>query len=446
MNANKNLTTGDITKTLLKLSLPLALTALIQITYNFVDIFFLGRLGSDAIAGAGIAGFILWIANAVTLISKIGTGIYVSQAFGRGDEKETLRVLNNGYILTVIIGLIFALVLFLFKDIYVNFYGLSKSASDFAKEYLLVLSFGLIFFFINPVLSQSFQSLGNSLTPFKINTIGLVANIIIDPILIFGWGPIPRLEAKGAALATVLAQVLVTAIFLIEIFKANELLTKAITKIDYHSHWVREIFKMGLPAALMSSYMAVVSIILNRFMAGFGEAAVAAYTVGSQLESITWNTTEGLQVGIAAVVGQNYGAGLFDRVEKSIKKSFQIVATIGLISMVVLFTFRYPLMRIFIPTDPQTIELGAIYLMILSISQVFMATEIGLTGAFNGMGDTRTPARIAIFFNTIRIPLAYLLMGIFGVAGVWSAMTISSIFKGTSDAILLRRKVKRELR
>lgn len=446
MNQNTNLTKGDITKSLFKLSIPLALTAFIQITYNFVDIFFLGRLGKDAIAGVGIAGFLFWIANAITLIPKIGTGVYASHAFGRSDDRETIKVLNNGYILTITISIFYSLLLFLFSDYYVNFYGLTESASAYARDYLHIISFGMIFFFINPVLSQSFQSLGNSLTPFKINTIGLITNIIIDPILIFGYGPIPRLEAKGAALATVMAQIVVTLIFVFNIFRKNKILKSAISSFHYKRAWVISIFKMGFPAALMSSFMATISIILNKFMADFGEAAVAAYTVGSQLEAITWNTTEGLQVGIAAMVGQNYGAGLMERVKESIKKSFMILLTIGTISMVVLFAFRYQLFKLFVPNDKETIELGAIYLAILSFSQVFMATEIGLTGAFNGLGDTKTPAIIGMVSDFSRIPISKIFMPIFGVSGVWLAMSLTSVAKGLLVVFMLVKKMKKSIK
>lgn len=446
MNQNTNLTKGDITKSLFKLSIPLALTAFIQITYNFVDIFFLGRLGKDAIAGVGIAGFLFWIANAITLIPKIGTGVYASHAFGRSDDRETIKVLNNGYILTIGISIFYSLFLFLFSNYYVNFYGLTESASAYARDYLHIISFGMIFFFINPVLSQSFQSLGNSLTPFKINTIGLITNIIIDPILIFGYGPIPRLEAKGAALATVMAQIVVTLIFVFNIFRKNKILKSAISSFHYKRAWVISIFKMGFPAALMSSFMATISIILNKFMADFGEAAVAAYTVGSQLEAITWNTTEGLQVGIAAMVGQNYGAGLMERVKESIKKSFMILLTIGTISMVVLFAFRYQLFKLFVPNDKETIELGAIYLAILSFSQIFMSTEIGLTGAFNGLGDTKTPAIIGMVSDFSRIPISKIFMPIFGVAGVWLAMSLTSVAKGLLVVFMLVKKMKKSIK
>ena len=445
MNQNENLTTGDITSSLLKLSIPLALTALIQITYNFVDMFFLGRLGANAIAGVGLAGFLLWIANSIVMIPKVGMGVFASQAFGRDKPKETIRILNNGYILTLILALVYMVIMLVFGNLYVSFFKLSEIASQDARDYIFILALGISFFFINPVLSQSYQSLGNSLTPFKINSIGLLANIILDPILIFGFGPIAGMKVKGAALATVLAQIIVTILFVINIVRNNELLKNSLNHIELRSNWMRDIFKLGLPSALMNAYMAFVSMMLNKFMAVYGEAAVAAYSIGSQLESITWNTTEGLQVGIAAMVGQNYGAGLFDRVKKVIRKSFTIVFTIGAISMLVLFLFRYPLIKIFVPNDPETINLGALYLVILSASQIFMAVEIGLTGAFNGMGDTKTQAWIAIILNTMRIPMSWLLMPILGVSGVWTAMTVSSIFKGTFNMGLIRKKISREL-
>lgn len=445
MNQNVNLTKGDITKSLLKLSLPLALTAFIQITYGFVDMFFIGRLGSNALAGVGLAGFLIWIANAITMVPKVGMGVLASQAFGRQNTKETIRILNNGYILTFILAIIYTIILLIFGKLYVGFFKLSDVASSYAREYIFILAIGIVFFLINPVLSQSFQSLGNSLTPFIINSIGLIANIILDPLLIFGLGPFPRMEVRGAAIATVLAQVVVTIIFVVVIFNNNELLKNSINRLDYHRNWMGQIFRLGTPSALMNVYMAVVSVILNKFMAGFGEAAVAAYSVGSQLESITWNTSEGLQIGIAAMVGQNYGAELFERVKKVIKKSFEIVFIIGAISMLVLYFFRYPLIKIFVPNDTETIKLGALYLAILSVSQIFMAVEIGLTGAFNGMGDTKTPARIAIIFNTLRIPFSILFMPMFGVAGVWIAMTFTSILKGLFNSGLILKKIKREL-
>ena len=156
MDQNVNLTKGDITKSLIKLSLPLALTAFIQITYAFVDMFFIGRLGSNALAGVGLAGFLIWIANAITMVPKIGMGVLASQAFGRQNHKETIRILNNGYILTIILAIIYTIILLIFGNAYASFFNLSEIASTYAREYIFILGLGITFFFINPVLSQSF--------------------------------------------------------------------------------------------------------------------------------------------------------------------------------------------------------------------------------------------------------------------------------------------------
>lgn len=135
-----------------------------------------------------------------------------------------------------------------------------------------------------------------------------------------------------------------------------------------------------------------------------------------------------------------------ERVKESIKKSFVILLVIGTISMLVLFAFRYQLFKLFVPNDKETIELGAIYLAILSFSQVFMATEIGLTGAFNGLGDTKTPAIIGMVSDFSRIPISKIFMPIFGVSGVWLAMSLTSVAKGLLVVFMLVKKMKKSIK
>ena len=443
MNQKLDLTKGDIWQTLVKLSIPLALTAFIQIAYGFVDTIWIAKLGTDAVAGVGIAGFVFWIANALGLISKVGTGVYASQSFGQGNEKETVRVINNGMIQALIIGFVFTVFVLLIRNIFIEAYKLGEAAEAFAKEYLFIIGCGLIFFFINPMFSQSFTALGDSLTPFKINAIGLVANMVLDPLFIFGFGIIPALGIKGAAIATILSQILVTIAFLLVTLSKDGLIKKAITRIDYKENWQIEIFKLGLPAGVLSGFHAAISMILNRFMASFGPVPVAVASIGSQLESISWNTTEGIQVGIQALVGQNYGAKKFERVIEVIKVSLKLVMGIGLVASLFLFIFRHGLFTIFTPEDSEAIKLGSDYLLILSLSQLMMATEIGLAGAFNGLSDTKTPAIIGLVMNTSRIPISLILMPILGVHGVWISMSLTSNFKGILSLILLRKKVKK---
>ena len=443
MNRKIDLLHGNIRHTLLKLSFPLALTAFIQIAYGFVDTIWIARLGTKAMAGVGIAGFIFWIGNSLVLIPKVGMGVYASQAFGSQNEKETVMIINNGFIQAIIIGLFFTTFCLIVKNVFIEFYNLGHEAEMAAKDYFFVVSLGMIFFFVGPMFTQAFTSLGDSFTPFVINAVGLAINMVLDPVLIFGLGPFPHMGAKGAALATIISQFVVVLIYFLVVISKDGIIKSAISYIDYRENWQLEIFRLGLPAALLSGFHASISMVLNRFMSAFGPTPVAVCAIGSQLESISWNTTEGIQVGIQALVAQNYGAENKERVKGSIKESFRLVAIIGIIATLVLIIFRHKLFELFTPESKEAIELGANYLFILGLSQGFMAIEIGLAGCFNGMSDTKTPASLGVINNLLRIPIAIVLMPFVGVYGVWIAMSSTSIMKGLAAMTLIYRKVKK---
>lgn len=443
MNRKIDLLHGNIRHTLLKLSLPLALTAFIQIAYGFVDTIWIARLGTNAVAGVGIAGFIFWIGNSIVLIPKVGMGVYASQSFGSQKEDETVMIINNGFIQAIIMGLCFTTFCLIVKNVFIEFYHLGLEAEMAAKDYFFVVSLGMIFFFVGPMFTQAFTSLGDSFTPFVINAVGLVINMVLDPVLIFGLGPFPHMGAKGAALATIISQFVVVLIYFLVVISKDGIIKSAISYIDYRENWQLEIFRLGLPAALLSGFHASISMVLNRFMSAFGPTPVAVCAIGSQLESISWNTTEGIQVGIQALVAQNYGAENKERVKGSIKESFRLVAIIGIIATLVLIIFRHKLFELFTPESKEAIELGANYLFILGLSQGFMAIEIGLAGCFNGMSDTKTPAILGVINNLLRIPIAIVLMPFVGVYGVWIAMSSTSIMKGLAAMTLIYRKVKK---
>lgn len=438
-----DLTKEDIRNSLIKLSIPMALTAIIQMAYSFVDIIWIGKISTNAVAAVGIVYILFWIGEALGLISKIGMGVYASQAYGRKDYDKTSFIIKNGFILAIILGFCYSFFVFLFRKNFIDFYKLEPDVSKLSLAYLTITSPSLVFLFINPILAQSFYSLGDSKTPFKINTVGLIINIILDPVLIFGLGPFNRLGIRGAAIATVFAQFCVFIIFIIVMKKDRGIVGNFVKDFKFSLKWQVRIFKLGLPASLLSSIHAFITIILNKFMANFGPRPVAVYSIGSEIESITWMMAESSQIIISALVGQNYGAGLIDRVNKSIKEALRLVGIIGIVSTLVLFIFRNKLFMIFVPKDLETVILGGKYLLILSLSQFMMAMEIGAYGIFNGLADTRTPAIISVSLNICRIPLCLLFMPFMGVLGIWFSMTVSSIIKGILAILLLRQKVKK---
>ena len=436
----------NIKKSLIVLSIPLTLTAFVQIAYTLVDMVWIGRIGSNAVAAVGVSYFLAWIAEALSLIAKIGGGVYASQAYGRKDENLTSLILQNGYFQGFITSIIYISLILTFKTYIIDFYKLGREVSDFANQYLSITTLGYLFVFLNPIFSQSFYSIGESVTPFRINTIGLVLNIILDPLFIFGFGPIPAMGIRGAAIATVTGQATVFFIFLFVMRRKDGVIKNSLENFTLSTKWQKRIFKLGLPVSFISGIHACITIVLNKLMAGFGPKPVAVYSIGSQLESISWKTTEGCQAVVQSLIAQNYGAGLVDRVKKGVKESLKLVGTIGLIATIILFCFRNSLFKVFVPGDIETINLGAKYLAILSASQLMMSLEIGSTGVFQGLSDTRTPSAISVIFNAARIPISFLLIPYFGVLGIWLSMTITSIIKGILSLYLLRKKMKRNLK
>lgn len=427
-----DLTKGSISKTLTRLALPTMGTSLINMLYNLTDMLWLGRLSTFAVAGVGAVGFFTWFGMGLVMISQVGVSVSVSQAYGRKDMEEVKKYISNGIRLDLIIGLIFSFILVFFRHELISFYKLQdQEAIDMALKYIVIVGSGFIFHFINPVLSGIFNVTGNSMVPFIINSVGLIVNIILDPVLIFGLFGFPKLGIRGAAIATVTAQFIVTLIFIFAAFRNDHLFSSLGLLKPMEAKYLKRISKIGFPAFIQTAVHSSISMIIARILADWGAVAIAVQSIGAQIESISWMTAEGFSVAIAAFVGQNYGAGNYDRVKEGYVKGLKIVSSIGFFAFLLFFFGSEPIFRKFTPEDPVAIAEGAKYLKVLAFSQVFMCMEIASIGAFNGIGKTLPPSIVGGVFNGLRIPGALILSATsLGLAGIWWSLTISSVFKG----------------
>lgn len=449
MSKELNLIEGKIVGTLTKLALPIMGTSFIQMAYNLTDIMWLGRLSTEAVAAAGTAGFFMWFGAALVMISQIGVGVGVAHAIGRNDLDDAKKYISNGFQLDFFIAIIYSIILFTFRHSIIGFFNLDDPhVVNMAIDYLVIIAIGIVFHFLNPIFSTTLNSSGNSVAPFKVNTMGLVANMILDPVLIFGFGPIPALGIKGAALATILAQLFVTLIFII-IGKLNETIyshVKLIVKPDLH--YINNIVKLGFPPFIQMGLHASISMVLTKIVAGFGAIPVAVQSIGSQIESISWMTSEGSSSAISAFIGQNYGAKKYDRIKEGYYRGMEILGSIGILATFLLIFAAEPLFKLFTPNDPIAISEGIRYLRILGISQFFMCIEIGSAGAFNGLGKTLPPAITGATLNASRIPIAIFLSKFttLGLLGVWWSISFTSILKGIILSAwfiyILKRKLK----
>ena len=206
MKKRVDLVSDNIVKTLLTLSLPILGTSFIQMAYSLVDMIWIGRAGSAAVAAVGTAGFFAWFGNSMVLITKTGAEVGVSQAIGKNDDKERNCYVYSSIALCILMSIVYGIILIILKDELIGFFNLGDPVIiKMSIDYLIIISIGMICAFLNPQFTGIFTASGNSKTPFVVNTVGLIMNIILDPILIFGIGGIKPLGVVGAALATVLS-------------------------------------------------------------------------------------------------------------------------------------------------------------------------------------------------------------------------------------------------
>ena len=432
MKQKANLTSGEIKSSLFSMAIPLMGVAFVQMTYNLVDMFWLGRHSRAAVAAVGTAGLASYIANTISVIGRVGASTWISQYYGRGDSDTAKEYVENGLAVNVAIGFIVSLITFLNRDLFLGLFEISDLVYSHAMDYLTVMSIGFIILFINTMMAGGYNSIGDSKIPFKVSIIGLVANIILDPLFIFGLD----MGVSGAAIATVLSQTLVFIGYIVAGTRSTDIMGKIGKNVEISLNKITRIIKTGLPASIMGTTQAIVSTVLNIFISEFGDTALAVYTIAIQIESITWMTSDGFAIAMQAFMGQNLGAEKYDRLERGYKEGMKIFVLIGVIATFVLWFFGGFIFDKFLPGDTEAIAMGITVLKIWAFAEILFAIEIGTNGCLNGLGLTRYPAFNGWFFNIVRIPMSKVLVKYIGLNGIWLTFSITMALKGIFITII----------
>ncbi len=430
MKQNIDLLNGRILHSLTTLAVPIMATSLVQTAYSLTDMAWIGRVGSGAVAAVGAAGMYTWLSSGLVTIAKMGGQIKAAHSIGEGNLEEAGSYGAGAIWLTLCLAASFALITNLFARPLIGFFGLSspKIVED-GICYLRIACGLIVFSFLSQTLTGLYTAAGNSRTPFLANCIGMGTNILLDPILIFGLGPFPRLEAAGAAIATVSSQGIVALVLILASGKDEVLFSHIHMRKQIPARIYQVIIRIGLPAGVQNMIYCMISMILTRFIAAWGDNAVAAQRVGSQIESISWMAAEGFGTAINAFVGQNYGGKRYERVKRGYLTAALIIGVWGCFTTAVLIFGSRPVFSLFI-REEEVIPLGMSYLKVLGFSQLFMCVELMTVGALSGLGKTFQCSVLTILLTSARIPLAMVLGPVLGLDGIWWAFSISSIVKG----------------
>lgn len=428
---NIDLLNGNILASLTELALPIMATSLVQTAYNLTDMAWIGMVGSDAVAAVGAAAMYTWLSSGFATLARMGGQVKSAHAYGEGNRREAVQYGKGALQLALVLAAVYGIITNLFAGPLIGFFHLNSFlVVEDAIVYLRIACGLILFAFIGQTLTGLYTASGNSRTPFVANCIGMGANIVLDPLLIFGLGPIPGMGVAGAAVATVTAQFIVSLVLVISMRKEPVLAAQMRIWIPTPLSNIKTMVRIGFPAAIQSMLYCGISMVLTRFVTAWGDTAVAVQRVGGQIESISWMTADGFGTAINAFVGQNYGAGNLKRVKKGYMTASVIMFIWGIFTTCLLIFGAAPIFSLFIH-EPEVIPAGADYLRIIGFSEMFMCVELMTVGALSGMGKTMEASVITIILTAARIPLAVILGGTaLGLNGIWWALTISSIVKG----------------
>jgi len=432
MKKDFNLLEGPIFQTIIKLALPIMGTSFIQMAYNLIDMIWIGKIGASAVSAVGSAGMYMWLASGISTLAKMGGQVCVGQAIGAKNKEKAVNYATATFQLGTLFALIFSMITFIFYRQMIGFYQLtSPDIISQAHTYLLITCGFIIFNFLNQIFTSLMTSIGNSHHPFIATTIGLVMNIILDPLFIFVFD----MKVTGAAIATIIAQIIVFVLMLYFVSKDHILFNEVHILHKVSLTYFKEILQIGIPTGIQSMCFTFISMIITRLIANYSDIAIAVQQVGSQIESISWMSAEGFGSALNAFVAQNYGANNLKRVKEGTISGLKTSIVWGMFTTTVLFVFAKEIFSIFI-SEQDVIPLGINYLRIIALSQIFMCIEYVLAGSLNGLGKTSIPSTISITLNAARIPMIMVLSRTFlKLNGIWWSISISSILKGIVSMI-----------
>lgn len=432
-----DLTEGKVISVITALALPIMGSSFLQFANNLIDMIWVGKLGSLSVASIGSASFFVGLGYAINSLVVMGTGIKVSHSVGEKDDSGIKHYINAGLLINLILAIVYGLILIFGGEGLIGVLQLNNPIVEKDAYLYLVISGPIIFLtFFNALYSRIQGSFGNNKTAFKINTVGVIINIILDPIFIYTF----NLGVSGAAMATLVATIVM---FILYKIKSRGLIEYK-RKIGINYLHIKEIIKLGSPMAFQRILFTLINIVLARIIAVFGSDAIAAQKIGVQIESISFMVVGGLNGAVASFTGQNFGAKKFHRIKEGYKSAMRIGIIYSGSIAIMFWIFPEILTRIFVQ-EQLTIDIAIGYLQIIAFSMIFNAIEMVSNGLFTGMGKPKIPSIISIVFTVLRIPMALILSRFIGLQGIWWSTAISSILKGVISYLMFRYEERKGL-
>ncbi|RMG66582.1 MAG: MATE family efflux transporter [Bacteroidetes bacterium] len=443
-SAKATLTQGPIAPMLIRLTIPMVFGIFSMVAFNLVDTYFIGQEGTLELAALSFTLPVVMVLGAIGMGMSMGASAVISRAFGEGDQAKVQRLTVDSLMLALAAALLFVGLGLLTMDPLFRLLGAEGEVLELVKEYMTVWYIGVSFVIIPFVGNSAIRANGDTLTPAVIMASMVVLNIILDPILIFGWGPIPAMSLRGAAIATVIARALSLLLGLVVLYRKDMLTLRVPSTAEALTSW-RSILRIGLPASATNLVVPLTTALITRLVATYGPEAVAALGVSSRIDLFAIMIVVALSSVIGPFVGQNLGAGKLQRLQKGVMMSQRFGLLWG-VAMLLLLGLSGRWIAPLFTDNTQVMEYIVLYLMIVPFG--YMARCVYALGntILNVLDKPLLASSITLVqMFAIYLPMAYLGSMWLGLPGIFGALATAYTAGGAASYLLVRRELRQRI-
>lgn len=428
---------------ILSMSLPTMFSMIIQAMYNIVDSVFVSSLGQDALTALSLAYPLQLMTISVAVGTGVGINSFISRRLGEKNQELANNGAANGIFISIISWLVFLLVgIFLTVPFFKLFNptpGVMKYGVDYTSI-ILIFSVGVM---VEIAIEKVLQATGNMIFPMIFQLIGAVTNIVLDPLFIFGIGPFPRMEVAGAAIATVIGQILAMLFAIYIFFFKKHAVQVHVRNFKPSLKIIKNIYAVGFPSIIMQSISSVLVVGLNAILMGFSEAAVSVHGIYYKMQSFVFMPVFGLNQGLMPIMGYNFGAKNKDRLHSAIRYGCIIAAFIMLCGTVIFWIFPAQILSLFNAND-DILNMGIKAMRFISLSFLPAAIDIIFSTTFQAVGKGFSSMILSLLRQLVFILPAALVLSNFGVNAVWFAYPIAEV-GALIVAIFLYTRINRKV-
>jgi len=430
MRQKRDFTEGSILKALLSLSIPIIFANFLQTAYNLTDTFWVGRLGTSAVAAVSVSFPIIFLVISLGAGMAMAGAILVAQYKGRKSQEAIDHIAAQTLLVTGGMALVLSALGYFIAPSLLRLMKVAPAVFSQAVSYMRISFLGVVFMFLYAAFQSLMRGVSNVKIPVFIILGTVLLNLVLDPFFVFGFGFLPAMGVGGAALASLVTEFLSALIAIIILFRGKEGIQINLTQFKPDFPLIKKMFLLGWPSSLEQSTRSLGLTVVTFLVTGFGTLALASYGIGVRILSFILIPAMGLSMATSTLVGQNIGAGKIKRAERTIRLSL-LIGFWGLTAAgILLFVFAQPVVSLFIPGEKATIQVASNFLRIMALSFGFLGVQQIIKGVFRGAGDTLTAMGLSLLFLWgLRLPLVYCLSRCtsLGLTGIWWAFPLSNI-------------------